>query len=56
MAITIPVNDGFGIRMWLLGQAGLVKVLAPKYIRDYVIRGLEEGLAHYRHEERNRLR
>lgn len=54
--ITIPVNDGFGIRMWLLGQAELVKVLAPKYIRDYVIRGLEEGLAHYRHEERNRLR
>lgn len=31
------VNDGFGIRMWLLGQGGLVKILAPKYLRDYVV-------------------
>ena len=27
--------------MWLLGQAELVKVLAPKYIRDYVDQGVD---------------
>ncbi|MED7634152.1 UNVERIFIED_CONTAM: WYL domain-containing protein, partial [Lactobacillus paragasseri] len=49
--ITIPVNDGFGVRMWLQGQGDLVKVLAPKHIRDYVVRVLRKSLKNYQNED-----
>ncbi|MDN6091553.1 MAG: WYL domain-containing protein, partial [Lacticaseibacillus paracasei] len=49
--ITIPVNDGFGVRMWLQGQGDLVKVLAPKHIRDYVVWVLRKSLKNYQNED-----
>jgi predicted DNA-binding transcriptional regulator YafY len=49
--ITIPVNDGFGVRMWLQGQGDLVKVLAPKHIHDYVVWVLRKSLKNYQNED-----
>lgn len=43
--IEMHVNDGYGIRMWLLEQAGMVKVIHPKYMRDYLVKKTKEALA-----------
>ena len=34
--------------MWLLSQAGLVRVLHPQHIRDYVIRCMQDTLTWYK--------
>ncbi|WP_125705649.1 helix-turn-helix transcriptional regulator [Lacticaseibacillus daqingensis] len=43
----IEVNDGYGIRMWLLQQAHMLKVIEPTALRDYVITRMQWTLASY---------
>jgi len=44
---SIPANDGFGVKMWLLQQGQLVKILSPKSVRDYVIQEMRQTLNLY---------
>ncbi|KRM72237.1 helix-turn-helix transcriptional regulator [Lacticaseibacillus brantae] len=44
---TIPANDGYGVKMWLIQQGRLVKVISPLSIRDYVIEEMQQTLKLY---------
>lgn len=43
----LKVNDGYGVKMWLLSQATMVKIISPKYMRDYVNQAMIDDLAQY---------
>jgi predicted DNA-binding transcriptional regulator YafY len=45
--IKIQGNDGYGMKMWLLSQSHMVKVISPKHIRDYVIKSMTDTLSFY---------
>lgn len=45
--VTIPANDGYGIKMWLLQQAHMVKIISPQSLRDYVTERMRWALAYY---------
>lgn len=44
---SIQGNDGYGVKMWLLGQGHHVKVISPKHIRDYLIQNMKDTLSFY---------
>lgn len=45
--IEMQVNDGYGIKMWLLSQGDMVKVISPKHMKDYVINDMKDALNYY---------
>lgn len=45
--IEMQVNDGYGMKMWLLSQGKMVKVISPKHMRDYVINDMKVALEAY---------
>ncbi|MDT2849138.1 WYL domain-containing protein [Vagococcus carniphilus] len=45
--ISIQGNDGYGVKMWLLGQGHHVKVISPKHIKDYLIQNMKDTLTYY---------
>lgn len=45
--ISIKVNDGWGIKMWLLNEGPMVKVVSPKHMVDFMIGNLKETLSRY---------
>lgn len=45
--IEMNVNDGYGTRMWLSSQSHMVKIISPKYMRDYLIQDMLETLKLY---------
>lgn len=45
--IEIQANDGYGVKMWLLGQGRMVKVVSPKHMKDYIIQDMKETLTYY---------
>lgn len=48
--ISIKVNDGWGIKMWLLNEGPMVKVVSPKHMVDFMIGNLKETLSRYEQE------
>lgn len=47
LRIQIEANDGYGVKMWLLSQRDMVKVISPKHIRDFVIQDMKNTLKLY---------
>ena len=45
--ISIQANDGYGVKMWLLGQGETVCIISPKHMRDYVINDMIKNLERY---------
>ncbi|EGO7696242.1 helix-turn-helix transcriptional regulator [Enterococcus faecalis] len=45
--IEMQVNDGYGIKMWLLSEGKMVKVISPKHMRDYIINDMTVALEYY---------
>ena len=45
--IEIKANDGYGVKMWLLGQGAHVKIVSPKHMKDYVIEDMKKTLSYY---------
>lgn len=45
--IEMKVNDGYGMKMWLLSQGDMVKVISPSHMRDYVVKDMAQTLAYY---------
>lgn len=43
----LKVNDGWGIKMWLLTQSTLVKVISPKHMVDFVVDAHKRALSLY---------
>lgn len=53
--IEVPVNDGYGVKMWLLGQGDMVKVISPQHIKDYIIQDMKDALAYYGLEVKEKI-
>lgn len=45
--IEMHVNDGFGMKMWLLSQGHQVNIISPKHMRDYVVNVMVKTLSYY---------
>ncbi|MHC9001535.1 WCX domain-containing protein [Enterococcus bulliens] len=45
--IEMDVNDGYGMRMWLMSQGQMVKIIHPLYMRQYLLDEMKAALAHY---------
>lgn len=45
--IEVHANDGYGVKMWLLGQGNMVKVISPKHVRDYIVQDMVKTLNYY---------
>jgi predicted DNA-binding transcriptional regulator YafY len=45
--IRMQVNDGYGVKMWLLGQGDLIKVLNRKNISEYLVKSMQKTLGYY---------
>nr|WP_281272924.1 WYL domain-containing protein [Vagococcus elongatus] len=45
--IEIYANDGYGVKMWLLSQGDMVKVISPQKIKDYIIQDMIHALKYY---------
>lgn len=45
--IELNVNDGYGVKMWLISQNQMIKVISPKHMRDYVIQTMKDTLELY---------
>lgn len=45
--IEMDVNDGYGMRMWLMSQGQMAKIIRPLYMRDYILQEMKAALAHY---------
>lgn len=48
--IEMQVNDGYGMKMWLLSQGDMVKVISPQHMKDYIINDMKDALAYYGYE------
>lgn len=48
--IEVQANDGYGVKMWLLGQGDMVKVISPKHVKDYIIQDMIGTLNYYGYE------
>lgn len=52
--IDIDCNDGYGVKMWLLGQGDMIKVISPRRMKDYLLEQTQKMLAYYGyHIEKN---
>lgn len=51
--IEIISNDGYGVKMWLLGQGDMVKVISPQHIIDYLVSDMTRTLKFYGYEVKN---
>lgn len=52
--IDIDCNDGYGVKMWLLGQGDMIKVISPRSMKDYLLEQSQKMLAYYGyHIEKN---
>ncbi|AQP53583.1 hypothetical protein CBF34_00540 [Vagococcus penaei] len=45
--IKIKGNDGYGVKMWALGQGDMVKVIAPQELKDYITQNMLRTLKYY---------
>lgn len=45
--IVMEVNDGYGMKMWLLSQGDMVKVISPNHMKDYIINDMKDALNYY---------
>lgn len=45
--IEMNVNDGYGMRMWLMSQGQMVKIIRPLYMKQYLLDEMKAALAHY---------
>lgn len=45
--LEVPANDGYGVKMWLLSQGDMIKVISPKHIKDYIIQDMVGALKYY---------
>ena len=45
--IEMQVNDGYGMKMWLLSQGDMVKVISPQHMKDYIINDMRDALRYY---------
>lgn len=45
--IEMQVNDGYGMKMWLLSQGDMIKVLSPASMRDYTVNEMIGALESY---------
>lgn len=45
--IEMQVNNGYGMKMWLLQQENQLKVISPKYMRDYIVDNMKDSLSYY---------
>ncbi|KAF1298449.1 hypothetical protein BAU15_11885 [Enterococcus sp. JM4C] len=48
--IEVEANDGYGVKMWLLSQGDMVKVLSPNHIKEYIIQDMIGALSYYGYE------
>jgi len=48
--IEVHANDGYGVKMWLLSQGDMVKVISPKHMKEYVIQDMRDTLKYYGYE------
>ncbi|MGY3765753.1 helix-turn-helix transcriptional regulator [Vagococcus vulneris] len=46
--IEIQANDGYGVKMWLLGQGSMVKVISPNHMKDYILADMKKTFDHYK--------
>lgn len=45
--IEMNVNDGYGMKMWLLSQGDMVKVISPRHMLDYIVNDMIGALNYY---------
>lgn len=50
MRIELKVNDGWGIKMWLMSQGPSVKVISPTHMVKFMINFLNETLNIYEND------
>lgn len=48
--IEMNVNDGYGMKMWLLSQGDMLKIISPTYMREYVANDMIGTLEFYGYE------
>ena len=48
--IEMNVNDGYGMKMWLLSQGDMLKIISPSYMREYVANDMIGTLEFYGYE------
>lgn len=45
--LEVLANDGYGVKMWLLSQGDMVKVISPQHIKKYIIQDMKDALKYY---------
>ncbi|MGX6978663.1 helix-turn-helix transcriptional regulator [Vagococcus elongatus] len=50
--IEVQANDGYGVKMWLLSQGDMVKVISPRHLKEYIIQDMIGTLNYYGYETR----
>ena len=53
--IELRGNDGYGVKMWLLGQGHMVKVIAPNHIKEYLVKEITKTMSYYNLEVIERI-
>ncbi|KAF1298435.1 hypothetical protein BAU15_11800 [Enterococcus sp. JM4C] len=48
--IEVESNDGYGVKMWLLSQGDMIKVISPNHMREYIIQDMIGALDYYGYE------